>query len=171
MEPGGNEAAESGPGMDTTTAMQVLAHTSSPIEVGEIEFDEHGGARPRLSDAPVAFRFRYYGLIFDATMPMADDGRLYLTATLGVIPFSLENSFGRKAARAIIRRAHMPNGRLCVDSQSRVHLEMTGTPEKPRTPVNVLATVAGLLMEAKPYLELLEVALSRGRRRSRRPIA
>lgn len=167
----GNEAAETDPGMDTTTAMKVLAHTSSPIEVGEIEFDEDGGARPRLTDAPVSFRFRYYGVPFDATMPVGDDGRLHLTATLGVIPFSLENSFGRKAARAIIRRAHMPNGRLRVDEQSCVHLEMTGNPAKPRTPVNVLSTVAALLMEAKPYLELLEVSLSRGRRRSRRPLA
>lgn len=171
MVAGDEATAETRSGMDAQTAMQVLAHTSSPIEVGEIEVDEHGGARPRVSDAPVAFRFRYYGIPFDATMPMDDEGRLQLTATLGVIPFSLENSFGRKAARAIIRRANMPNGRLHVDDQSRVHLEMTGIPAKPRTPVNVLSTVAALLMEAKPYLELLEVSLSRGRRRSRRPLA
>jgi len=120
----------------------------------------------------VSFRFHYYGVPFDATMPTGDPAaRLYLTATLGVIPFSLENSFGRKAARAIIRQAQMPNGRLRVDAQSRVHLEMTGTPQTPRTPVNVLSTVAALLMEAKPYLDLLEVSLSRGRRRSRRPVA
>lgn len=162
-------ASENQPEMDASKAMEVLAHTSTPLEVGEIEVDEHGTVHPRLSSEPVSFRFSYYGLIFDAIMPMEDEGKLHLTTSLGVVPFSMENAFGRKAAQSIIRRANMPHGRLVVDMQSRVHLEMTGYPEKPRTPVNVLSTVASLLMEAKPYLELLEVSLSR-RRKSSRPL-
>jgi len=162
-------ASESEPEMDASNAMEVLAHTSTPLEVGEIEVDEHGAVHPRLSKEPVAFRFSYHGLVFEAIMPTSDEGKLHLTTSIGVIPFSMENAFGRKAAQAIIRRANMPNGRLVVDMQSRVHLEMTGYPDKPRTPVNVLSTVASLLMEAKPYLELLEVSLSR-RRKSSRPI-
>lgn len=160
---------EPDPNLDPSRAMEVLAHTSTPLEVGAIEVDEHGDVHPRLSREPVSFRFRYYGAVFDAILPMADDDKLYLTANLGVVPFSAENAFGRKAAHTIIRRARMPNGRLVVDMQSRVHLEMTGFPETPRTPSKVLATVAALLMEAKPYLELLEVALSR-RRKSNRPL-
>mgnify|MGYP006305506499 CR=1 FL=1 len=162
-------ASESEPKMDASNAMEVLAHTSTPLEVGEIEVDEHGAVHPRLSKEPISFRFSYYGVTFDAIMPVNEDGTLHLTASLGVVPFSVENPFGRKAAHAIIRRAKMPNGRLVVDMQSRVHLEMTGYPEKPQTPVNVLSTVAALLMEAKPYLDLLEVSLSR-RRKSSRPL-
>jgi hypothetical protein len=160
--------AENEPGMTGSAAMEVLAQTSSPVQVGEIEVDDAGAVRPRVSGEPVSFSFTYHGINFSATLPMEDGAHLLLTATLGVIPFSMENAFGRKAARSIISRAKLSNGKLTVDAQSRVHLEMRGQPEKPRTPVNVLASVASLLMEAKPYLDLLEVSLARGKRRSKR---
>lgn len=163
-------ATNTKPEMDAGNAMEVLAQTSMPLEVGAVEMDADGSLRPRISDHPVAFSFSYYGLNFEARLPMGEDTKLHLTADLGVIPFSVENAFGRKTARSIIRGAKLPNGQLTVDAQSRVHLHMAGTPETPRTPVNVLSTVAALLMEAKPYMELLELSLRRHRRRSNRQI-
>lgn len=156
--------------MDAATAMKVLAHTSMPLEVGDVEVDPDTGLRPRMSDTPVSFSFSYHGVHFDAHLPVEDNSALELAAVVGVIPYTIENQFGRKTARSIIRGAKMPNGRLHVDTNSRVHLVLSGVPEKPRTPVNVLSTVAALLMEAKPYLDLLEISLRRTRRRSRRPL-
>lgn len=158
------------PKMDTAAAMEVLAQTSMPLEVGEIEFDETGSVRPRTNDQPVSFNFSYHGIKFEGFVPADDTQPMQLYADLGVIPYSIENGFGRKAARSIIQRAHMPNGHLTVDQHSRVHLILKNMPEKPRTPVNVLSAVAALLMEAKPYLDLLEVSLRRQKRRSKRPL-
>jgi len=144
--------------------VEVLAQTSSPVEVGEIELTEEGVLRPREPDQPLSFSFIYNGIKFHADVPHDPSQAIHLTATLGVLPYSMENAFGRRAAKAIVARAQLPNGRLRIGEQLRVMIELAATPPRPRTPVSVLSTVTALLMEAKPYLDLLDVALRRRRR-------
>lgn len=153
---------------NTSGFVEVLAQTSSPVEVGEIEFGQEGVLRQRTSDKPLTFTFFYHGIKWAAAVPHDRDGPIKLTAVLGVIPYSIENAFGRRAAKAIVARAHLPNGRLWIDDTTRVHIELSGTPPRPRTPVSVLSSVTAMLIDAKPYLDLLDVALRRSRRRARR---
>jgi len=144
--------------------VEVLANTSRPLEVGEIAFESERNVRTRDPNRPINFSFRYHSLKFSAEVPAKPENPIVLSAVLGVLPYSVENAFGRRAAKAIIQRAHVPNGRLWIDDNTRVHLEVKAVPPRPRTPVSVLSTVTAMLMEAKPYLDLLEVALRRRRR-------
>ena len=155
---------------EQSSAVEVLSQTAMPVEVGEIHLNEKGMLESRDPSLPIAFNFVYNGVRFNAEVPVDEAGTLRLTAMLGVVPYSIENAFGRRAALAIIHRAHLPNGRLTVDSNSKVHIALKAIPDRPRTPVSVLSSVAALLMEAKPYLELLEVPLRRKPRRGKRPL-
>ena len=152
-------------------AVEVISQTSMPLEVGQVHLNAQGILEQRDPSQPIAFSFTYNGVKFAAEVPVDDAGTLRLTAILGVIPYSIENAFGRRAALAIIHRARLPSGHLRVDRNSRVHLSLEGIPDRPRTPVSVLSTVATLLMEAKPYLELLEVPLQHKPRRGNRRLA
>jgi hypothetical protein len=146
------------------SAVEVLSQASRPVEVGEVELDETGRIRPRADRHPIAFNFVYRGLTFHAELPVDSDGPLTLRAVVGVIPYSAENAVGRRAAWTILAHARPARGRLWWDAHMRVHIELKATPPRPRTPVNVVATVVSLLMDALPYLDLLDVALRRPRR-------
>lgn len=148
-------------------AMEMLSQTSLPVEVGEIELDERGKVRQRSENRPICFSFVYRGITFHADLPVDRDAALTLRSTLGVIPYSAENPLGRRAAWTILTHARPPGGRIWWDLNMRVHLEVSAVPTRPRTPVNVMATAAALLVNIQPYLELTDVALRRPRRPGR----
>jgi len=149
-------------------AVEVLSQTATPLEVGQVHLNAQGILEQRDPSQPITFSFTYNGVKFAAEVPVDAEGALRLSAVLGVVPYSIENAFGRRAALAIIQRARLPSGRLSLDLNSRVHISLETIPDRPRTPVSVLSAVATLLMEAKPYLELLEVPLQHKPRRGNR---
>jgi hypothetical protein len=149
----------------SASAVEVLSQTAMPVEVGDVELDEQGFVRQRTNDQPIRFDFVYRGVTFHAELPVdCEDGLLTLRAVVGVIPYSAENAVGRRAAWTILAHARLARGKLWCDNHMRVHMELRAVPSRPRTPVNVVATVVSLLMDALPYLDLLNVALRRPRR-------
>jgi len=141
------------------TMFETLARSNGgPIEVGELAIKPDGEVYPRPGDQPVEFTFEYVGVTFEAHLPADRDAPLTLTARIGKLPYSAETPFGRRMVRTLLQHAQIPHGKLTLDFHGRVHLTMHGTPWRPRTPVHVMVIVAGLLVEAKPYLDLLQAA-------------
>ena len=52
------------------------------------------------------------------------------------------------------------DGSLQVDKQNRIVLLGEAVPPAPRTPMSVMATLTALVVEAKPYLEIIVEALA-----------
>jgi hypothetical protein len=144
--------------------METVSSTQMPVEVGDIEVDSQGHVRARDQEKPIRFSFVYLGITFYAVLAADRDGPLELTGVIGTVPYSAETLFGRRVALTILSMSHLPRGRLWMDEGMRIHLSLTAVPPRPRTPVTVLSTATALLMDVKPHLDLLGVALRRPRR-------
>lgn len=148
-------------------AMETVSNTQMPVEVGDVELDSQGHVRARDQEKPLNFSFVYQGVTFDAVLASDRDGPLELHGIIGTVPYSAESLFGRRVALTIVAMTHLPRGRLWMDESMRIHLNLSAVPPRPRTPVTVLSTATALLMDAKPQIDLLSVALRRPRRQLR----
>jgi hypothetical protein len=127
-------------------------------EVGELAVGDDGQVYPRPDGEPVLFGFRYEGLPVTAELP-ADRARpLVLQVRAGVLPYSAETVSGRRAVLTLLRHAAPGRGELLLDRTGGVHLRFADLTPSPRTPVHVMATLVSLLLEMRPYLQLLGAA-------------
>lgn len=142
------------------SAVKQVASTSLPLEVGSVVLGEDGHIRHASEDRPLHFRFSACGIDFEADLA-SRTAPLRLRANLGKLPFSAESPDGRRLARTVmaatdrLRRGHI----LLSDDQDMV-LEGELNPPSPRTPVAVIATAVALILDFKPYLDLLGEALA-----------
>ncbi|MBK1698426.1 hypothetical protein [Rhodovibrio salinarum] len=108
------------------------------------------------STCPVAFEFSYRGVPFQAQLPGDLDAPLTIKAVVGVLPYSAETIAGRKATQDILKLAQPASGSFSLETDGRIRITFTAQVPRPRTPVTVVATVGVLLVELRPYLDLLD---------------
>ena len=107
------------------------------------------------------FSFDYMGAVFDARLDTAEAASLNLRANLGKLPYTAESSIARRVTLRLIACAgRLPRGRIFIDERDDLLLEADIAPPKPQTPVSIMAAVTALLLDAKPYLELVAEAWS-----------
>ncbi len=136
-----------------------------PLEVGEIWIDERGRIRSRDDAAPLRLGFAYRGVEYRAEVETASEPRVRLTAELGKLPYSMEIGEGRRLIRCILHEsARAPHGRIDLSEDDDIRLEAASTPPVPFTPASLMATLAALLFDFQPYLELLGQVLDDARR-------
>lgn len=147
--------------VDLSSAIEAVTTQMSPLEVGSIELGEDGQIRRRADDVPLNFGFTYLGIEFTGIINTGDDAEVTLHAELGKLPFSIESSDGRRWSRHIIALGgNLPHGKLFLTDSQDMRLEAAWTPPSPRTPVSIIATITSLLLDFKPYLEILAEVLA-----------
>jgi len=144
-----------------TPVLRVIAETQRPVEVGDLVMDSQGLLQHRSDANPVTLTFTYNGYSFSVDVPAEPGTPLVIRATLGAIPYSAESVYCRRLARTVLAQARLNRGRLVRDNHSQIHLEMWMEPPRPRTPANVVSTIVALLLDARPYLDLLAPILQR----------
>lgn len=158
------EPTESAVAELSATAAWVAGH-SFPLKVGDIRVDERGRIRPRDSTAPLRLGFAYRGVEYHAEVETAPEPRVRLTAELGKLPYSMEIGEGRRLIRRILDQcAHIPQGHIELSEDHDLRLEAISTPPEPFTPASLMATLTALLLDFRPYLELLGRVLDDARR-------
>lgn len=137
-------------------SIKLLKDANFPIEVGRIEVDSEGFLRARDSDQPLTFRFSFRGFDVDVLVESGDEGPVHLKAMIGLLPFTAESGHGRRVVRRLFAAVDRLNrGRLVLSQSGEITIEASIMPPKPRTPISIMASIATLLLEAKPYIELL----------------
>ncbi len=103
------------------------------------------------------FTFEYLGFLF-AVKASAEEQRtnMFLRAHLGNVPYTAEGPIKRSNAMEVLSAAtvHL-GGRVKVTSHQRIILIEDYVFDEPLTPVLLLTKAATLLVQAKPFLELL----------------
>lgn len=141
------------------TMFETLARKNGePLEVGDLDLHPEGNIYPRPGDQPMVFQFVYEGVHFDAELAADRAGPLTLKADLGVLPYSAETPFGRRAVLTLIREGAPAYGEFELDQNSRVRITLSAPTQRPRTPVFVMATIAALLIDANPYIQVMRAA-------------
>ncbi len=148
-----------------TSTAALFASRCIPLRVGEIQLDAQGRIRPCAHDGPLRFGFAYRGVEYGAEVETGSEPRVRLSAELGKLPYSMKIGDGRRLIRRIIlASACSPRGRIGLSEAEDMRLEVESTPPLPFTPVSLIATLAALLLDFRPYLDLLGWLLDASRR-------
>jgi len=142
----------------TTDRVDLVSKHQLPIEVNSFVVQADGSvARQDPRQRPFAFDFAYHGVAFAARMRLEDDRPfLQLRGECGPLPYSVESIALRRDAFAVLLATRsLPHGRLALCVDRRIHAVGDIPLRTPLTPTNVIAAAAQLLLEIKPYIELL----------------
>jgi hypothetical protein len=103
------------------------------------------------------FTFEFLGFEFAVHAETGEsDGSLRIFANLGHLPYTAESPYLRVNMRAIVAAAaSVLDGRLRIASDQRILLTDDRHFDDPLTPASLLANTTGMLIEARPYIELL----------------
>ena len=135
------------------------ARPDGPYEVGHLSVSSTGQVAVAYpSTCAVAFDFVFRGVPFHAEVPGDLDAPLSISAVLGVLPYSAETVTGRRAALDILSLARPARGTVSLEAGGRIRARFGAPVPRPRTPVTVVATVSCLLVDLRPYLDLLAAA-------------
>ncbi len=148
--------------IDLSQTVKTLSERVLPLEVGAFEVGEDGAVRPRPNGAPLSLAFRYRGIAFEAHIETAGEPRLQLSAYLGHLPFTAEAPWNRYfVSRLIAKAGRLPRARIVLREGNEICIDADMAPPEPRTPAAIMATIAALLLEMRPYIEVLQAALPR----------
>lgn len=148
--------------MSTAIVPRAVADISGQLAgLDGLDLDGSGRLGERLRAGPVNFSFQYKGFLFAGRTETAQEGtRLRLHAHLGNLPYSAESGYARANAAAIVAAASRKlGGRVVVSPSQRIFLIDEREFDQPLTPVLLVTTTTRLVLEAKPYLELLAVVV------------
>ena len=134
----------------------LLADTPLPLEIGHFELDERGALSCRDARQPMHFAFEYAGFPFACTVSRADQARIDVCATLGALPYTAESPYARAfLMRLLETTGQFPSGRFMLTEHGELRLLASKPSLEPCTAVRVMAVVAAVLLEFKPYAEAL----------------
>jgi len=147
---------------DLRASVALSAKNGGQFQLGDFEIDENGRLQPRPDGAPIAFGFSYRGVDFMAKIDTGSDPKVSLDAELGKLPYRAEIGERRKLALRIVRAARaLPRGKIDLSQALDMHLTAQIEPATPLTPKSILTALTAVLLDFKPYLDLLhEVMLA-----------
>jgi hypothetical protein len=136
--------------------LELVTRGHSPLQVGDIAVSDDGQICLRSGDQPLLFAFAYRGVDFEARMETAPTARIALSAELGKLPYSMETQRGRRLTRRIVAATtDLPGGKIVVSDDQDMSLVASAQPPLPLTPASVMATITSLLLDFRPYIDLL----------------
>lgn len=155
-----NDMADTKSASGLRDIVALVSKGRTPLQVGDVELDEHGRIRRRRADRPLRFVFAYRGADFEARMETSPVARVTLCAELGKMPYSMEPGTGRRVTQRIVgATADLPGGRIEISKSQDMSLVATAHPPLPLTPASVMAAITSLLLDFGPYIDLLRETL------------
>jgi len=118
---------------------------------------ERGVLAHRGGEGAIDFQFNYLGFPFAVRAEAGTHGAtVNIRAVLGYLPYTAESRSGRLGVMQIIEAASQAMGqRVRLGEKQRLIMSDKRTTNDALTPVNLMALMVGMLLEAKPYLQLL----------------
>lgn len=136
-------------------------HHVNPDELQDIV--EHTGVLAhRGGSGAIDFQFTYLGFPFAVRAEAGARGAtVNIRAILGYLPYTSESRRGRHGAMEILHASSQALGqRVRLADKQRLILSDKRTTNDALTPVNLMTLMVRMLLEAKPYLQLLSEYLT-----------
>ncbi len=147
---------------DPKVNLGTLGGRQRPVEIGTLAFGEDGTVEHRPPPSPLDFRFVYREIPFLAALRSEEEKTtLAIEADLGILPYSLE--FREKRDRLLDCLALLDQatpGAIVLNRHKRIAYRDEVEIPRALSPVNILAYLTRLLLNAGPYLDLLSEPLA-----------
>ncbi len=119
--------------------------------------EHHGVLAHRGGSGAIDFQFTYLGFPFAVRAEAGTRGAtVNIRAVLGYLPYTSESRRGRLGAMQILQASSQTMGqRVHLGDKQRLIMSDKRTTKDALTPVNLMTLMVGMLLEAKPYLQLL----------------
>lgn len=136
--------------------MSVQEQHIAPEDLREI-VEQKGVFAHRGGAGTIDFQFTYLGFPFAVRAEAGSRGStVNIRAVLGYLPYTSESRDGRFGAMEIIRASSQAMGqRVRLGDQQRLIMSDTRFTKDTLTPVNLMAVMVDMLLQAKPYLSIL----------------
>jgi hypothetical protein len=139
--------------MTTKVALPLM----KPDGLDHIQFTQDGAVRIGRPGKSLEFAFGYQGLRFGANTRLIEGGAiLQLAADIAPDPYTVEGITLRRSVHAVIEATHhLISSRLIVSRQRRIVCIGKAGVNSPTAPVDLLSGAIEILLEIKPYLDML----------------
>ncbi|HVJ42628.1 MAG TPA: hypothetical protein VM639_14080 [Dongiaceae bacterium] len=128
-----------------------------PQALDRIQFEQDGSVRVGERGRPLEFSFGFQGLRFGANTRQIDSGTiLQVAADIAADPYSVEGATLRRSVHAVIDASQaLPYSRLVITKQKRIFCIGKAALPTPAAPKDLLSGAVEILLDIKPYLEML----------------
>jgi len=131
-------------------------HHVNPDELQDIVSNQ-GVLAHRGGSGAIDFQFTYLGYPFAVRAEAGARGStVNIRAVLGYLPYTSESKRGRLGTIQVLDASSKAMGqRVRLGEKQRLIMSDKRTTRDTLTPVNLMSLMVGMLLEAKPYLQLL----------------
>lgn len=137
--------------------MDMLAKNMLPAEVSHLRIDDAGKVRMGRSGGLVEFQFSYMDVRFSANTRQIQSGPIVqISGEVGPLPYSAEGIEVRRSTMAIIDASQsLDHTRLAISKFKTILCVGRGPIQENWGPVDLIAAAAGVILEIRPYLQIL----------------
>lgn len=141
--------------------MEMLARKMLPSEMDHLQLDQDGKLRLGRGGGLVEFTFFYMDVPFSAVTRQIQSGPIVqISGEIAPLPYSAEGTSIRRATIAIIDASQdLAHTRLAVSKQKTILCVGKAPISEPWAPVDLIAAAASVIIEIRPYLQMLAEVL------------
>lgn len=143
-------------GANVSVEIKESKHHVNPDELQDIVHHQ-GVLAHRGGSGAIDFQFTYMGYPFAVRAEAGTRGStVNIRAVLGYLPYTSESRRGRHGALQILQASSQSLGqRVRLGEKQHVIMSDKRITQDTLTPVNLMTLMVAMLLEAKPYLQLL----------------
>ncbi|WP_303982861.1 hypothetical protein [Dongia mobilis] len=137
--------------------IEMLASNTLPPGVDQMHIDAGGTLRIGSGGGLVEFGFRFMDIPFTANTRRIQSGPIVqISGEIAPLPYSAEGIVVRRSAIAIIDASQdLAHTRLAVSKHKTILCVGKAPLTDPWTPVDLIAASASVILEVRPFLQLL----------------
>jgi hypothetical protein len=135
----------------------MLATNTLPAGVDQLHFDAAGAVRIGSGGGLVEFAFRFMDIRFSANTRQIQSGPIVqVSGEIAPLPYSAEGIAVRRSTIAIIDASQeLAHTRLAISKYKTILCVGKAPVVSPWTPIDLIVAAASVVLEVKPYLQIL----------------
>ena len=143
------------------SAVESLSSMDEAVEFGSLSVSAHGRLQHGAAVSDLAFALINKGIHFRCLWRMRPRAMLLVTADLGKLPYSIEASASRFALKRLIEATPAEvKWRFTLTENHDMRLMAAVSPPVPHTLTSVIAGLVALILEIRPFTDLMGKLLS-----------
>ncbi len=141
----------------SNSILPMLANSELPPGVDHLHITTEGSVRLGRGGELIEFGFSFMDVPFTASTRQIQSGPVVqISGEIAPLPYSAEGLVVRRSAMAIIDASQdLAHARLAISKHKTILCVGKAPFSIPATPVDLISSVASIILEVKPFLQIL----------------